>query len=307
MTKHATNYELKDCPFFIENNDIYQQWRDNKLLGYPQNISDIVVEINDPRELKKSEFKILQQHCRKANMVVYTSKTGTDSDPDIPLSLGRCFGGLNIDDNWLADDTGLTSLCVAKEGIRQHYIPYTNRAINWHTDGYYNAYNRQINALLLHVVQRAEQGGENALMDHEMAYIMLREKEPEYVRVLMQSDVLTIPARIEGSKIIRAEQTGPVFSVSAKGDLHMRYTIRSNNVMWSDDALTQEALDYLKQILNSLSPYIFRGLLEPGMGLISNNVLHDRAAFTDSEAHTRHFYRARYFNRLSGTSFFDAR
>lgn len=302
MPRHAISSNLKESPFYLQNEAAYQRWRDKKLCGYPQNISSIIVEINDPRRLKKSEFEVLQQHCRKTNMVIYASKTATDPDPDIPLSLGRCFGGINIDDNWLADETGLTSLRVATEGVRQHYIPYTNRAINWHTDGYYNAQNRQINALLLHVVQRAEQGGENALLDPEIVYIMLREKDPAYVRALMKPRVLTIPARIDAGKIIRAQQTGPVFSIGVTGDLHMRYTIRSNHVIWSDEVVTLEALDYLNHILNSYSPYIFRGLLEPGMGLISNNVLHDRAAFTDSERHKRHLYRARYFNRLTGTS-----
>ncbi len=295
----------KTNPFYIENNDIYQAWRDRKLADYPQDIGDLVVEINDPRALTKAEYRALLQRCRKTNMVIYASKTGPDPDPEIPLSIGRYFGLDDIDDNWLADKTGLTSLTVAKEGIRQHYIPYTNHAINWHTDGYYNTNNQQINALLLHVVQRAEEGGENALLDHEIAYIMLREKNPDYIRALMQPEVLTLPARIEAGKIARAEESGPVFSVTASGNLHMRYTIRVNNVIWSDDTLTLEALDYLKKILNGLSPYIFRGLLEPGMGLISNNVLHDRAAFTDSETHKRHLYRARYFNRLSDTGVLD--
>ncbi|VAW94396.1 hypothetical protein MNBD_GAMMA23-2538 [hydrothermal vent metagenome] len=305
MTKLAVNTQASASPFYLESNDLYQAWRDRKLTGYPQDIGNLVVEINDPRKLTKPEYQALLQHCRKTNMVIYASKTGTNPDPDIPLSIGRYFGEDNIDDNWLADDSGLTSLTVATEGVRQHYIPYTNRAINWHTDGYYNTNNKQINALLLHVVQRAAKGGENALLDHEIAYIMLREKNPDYIRALMAPKVLTIPARIEAGKIARAEESGPVFSISENGNLHMRYTIRVNNVIWSNDALTIEALNYLKEILNSLSSYIFRGLLEPGMGLISNNVLHDRTAFTDSETHKRHLYRARYFNRLNDTGVLD--
>jgi hypothetical protein len=41
--------------------------------------------------------------------------------------------------------------------------------------------------------------------------------------------------------------------------------------------------------------------LEPGMGLISNNVLHNRNAFVDNEKNSRHFFRSRYFERLRGT------
>ena len=199
----------------------------------------------------------------------------------------------------------MTSLTVVDEGIRQHYIPYTNRAINWHTDGYYNSSQQQIQALNLHVVQRAASGGENALLDHEIAYIYLREKDPQYIRALMSPNAMTIPARIEDGKTARQQESGPVFSIIESGDLHMRYTIRVNNVMWADDSLTQAALAELAKLLDSDTSYIFRGLLEPGMGLVSNNVLHDRAAFTDDVTHKRHYYRARYFDRLVGTGVMD--
>ena len=299
------NYKVEtvDSPFTLENKDLYNRWRDQKLKNYPASLGDLLVEINDPRKLTDSEFEALQSRCRKTNMALYASKTGTDPDPQIPLSMGRRFGLESINKNWLADETGLTSLTVVDNGIRQQYIPYTNRAINWHTDGYYNLASKQIHALNLHVVQQAASGGENAIMDHEIAYILLRDKNPDYIRALMAENTMTIPPRIdEGGTIARKEEPGPVFSIMPSGDLHMRYTIRVNNVIWTDDPLAQEALSYLQEILNSDSPYIYRGRLESGMGLLSNNVLHDRAAFTDDETHKRHYYRARYFDRLAGTS-----
>ena len=300
QTKPQTSYI--NSPFHPDNNDLFNHWRDQKLQNYPEKISDLIVEIDDPRSLSLSEFISLQKSCKKTNMVIYASKTGNDPNPEIPLSMGRAFGLEGLNKNWLADDSGLTSLKVIDKGIRQQYIPYTNKAINWHTDGYYNTADKQIHALNLHVVQQAATGGENALMDHEIAYLLLREKNPDYIRALMKHDTLTIPARIdEGGTITRKEETGPVFSITAEGNLHMRYTIRVNNVIWTDDPLTKEALKYLEEILYSDSPYIYRGRLESGMGLVSNNVLHDRAAFTDDETHQRHYYRARYFDRLVGT------
>ncbi|VAX07357.1 hypothetical protein MNBD_GAMMA25-2646 [hydrothermal vent metagenome] len=288
-------------PFDPGNESAYQQWRDQKLSGYPEDIGGLVVEVNDPRNLTQAEFDALLQRARKTNMALYASKTGSDPSPQIPLTIAQHFGLRAINKNWLADDSGLTSLTVRNDGVRKNYIPYTNRAINWHTDGYYNIASEQIQALNLHVVQRAANGGENALMDHEVAYILLRDKNPDYIRALMTNNTLTIPPRIEDGKIARQEEPGPVFSITAEGNLHMRYTIRVNNVIWADDAVTTEALEYLKEILTGDSKYIYRGLLEPGMGLISNNVLHDRAAFTDDDEHKRHYYRARYFERLAGT------
>lgn len=306
MANPEYKVEVANSPFSLGNDDLYNKWRDQKLKDYPAGLGDLLVEINDPRKLTDSEFEALQSRCKKANMALYASKTGTDPDPEIPLSMGRRFGLENINKNWLADETGLTSLTVVDTGIRQQYIPYTNKAINWHTDGYYNLASKQIHALNLHVVQQAASGGENALMDHEIAYILLRDKNPDYIRALMADNVMTIPARIdEGGTVARKEEPGPVFNIMPSGDLHMRYTIRVNNVIWTDDPVAQEALAYLQDILNSDSPYIYRGRLESGMGLVSNNVLHDRAAFTDDAEHKRHYYRARYFDRLAGTGVLD--
>ncbi|MDA8092446.1 MAG: TauD/TfdA family dioxygenase [Betaproteobacteria bacterium] len=301
-TASTIEQQAINSPFHPDNDAAYQAWRDQKLKNYPKDLGDLLVEIGDPRRLTDSEFKALQQRCLKANMALYAGTTGNDPDPEIALAIGRRFGLRHLNKNWLADASGLTSLTVVDQGVRQQYIPYTNRAINWHTDGYYNSAHEQIQALNLHVVQRAARGGENALLDHEVAYILLREKNPAYIHALMASNAMTIPARIENGNTARQERPGPVFSITPAGNLHMRYTVRVNNVFWADDPLTREALAYLEELLDSDSPYIFRGLLQSGMGLVSNNVLHDRAAFADDADHKRHYYRARYFDRLGGTS-----
>lgn len=290
-------------PFDPANDALYREWRDSKLKHYPTATTDLLVELKDPRTLSESEYNALQSRIRKTNMALYASSTGDDPDPDIPIVLGRSFGLHNLDRNWLGDDSGLTSLTVQENGTRQFYIPYTDRPIKWHTDGYYNAADHQIYGLMLHCVQSAAVGGENALLDHEIAYILLREKNPNYIRALMALDVMTIPSRTEQGEVARAEETGPIFSITTAGELHMRFTERKRNVVWKDDPLTLEAVAYLKELLAGDSPYIFRGRLEPGMGLISNNILHDRAAFSDDNDHKRLLYRARYYDRVQGTGF----
>jgi Taurine catabolism dioxygenase TauD, TfdA family len=290
-------------PFDLANDTLYGEWRDEKLKDYPTATADLLVELDDPRTVTSSEYDALLQRCRKTNMVLYASGTGDDPDPEIPLALGRSFGLHDLDRNWLGDDSGLTSLTVQGEGTRQFYIPYTDRPIKWHTDGYYNTADHQIHGLMLHCVQRAVEGGENALLDHEIAYILLREKNPDYIRALMAPDVMTIPCRTEQGELARAEETGPVFSITSEGELHMRFTERKRNIVWKEDPLTLEAVAYLQELLAGDSPYIFRGRLEPGMGLISNNILHDRAAFSDDSAHKRLLYRARYYDRIERTGF----
>ncbi len=294
-------------PFDLNNDNLYEKWRDIKLEGYPESLDDLVVELNDPRMLSESEHQKLLSLCQKANMVVYAGKTGDDPDPEIPLSMGRAFKLLELDHNWLADKSGLTSLKVVDEGARQNFIPYSNRAINWHTDGYYNTVNKQIHGLNLHCVMPAPEGGENRLMDHEIVYLQLRDENPDYIRALMENDVMVIPPRMgQDGVIARKEESGPVFSINpVTGDLHMRYTIRTENVIWKNEPVTMEALARLEYFLKVDSKYNYQGKLESGMGLVSNNVLHDRSAFEDSDSQKRLIYRARYYARLAGTSVSD--
>jgi len=184
---------------------------------------------------------------------------------------------------------------------RGGYIPYTNRLIHWHTDGYYNALDHQIRALFLHCVSPAEKGGENALLDHEVAYIHLRDSNPEYIKAFMADDAMTIPANIVDGKEIRPDRVGTVFSVLPDGNLHMRYTARTRSIEWKSDAVTQAAVKALEEFLDSSSPYIYRATLQSGQGLISNNVLHDRSGFEDSEDVKRLLYRLRYYQRIANT------
>ncbi|NOZ11495.1 MAG: taurine catabolism dioxygenase TauD [Gammaproteobacteria bacterium] len=306
MIKLATHANSSASPFDLENEVLYQKWRECKLQDYPQSLGELLVEINDPRQLTPAEHVALLTRIRKANMVLYVGKTGTDPDRSIPHAIGRQFGVQALDHNWLSDDDGLTSLTVVEEGIRNQYIPYSNRAINWHTDGYYNTLEKQIHTLNLHCVSPAEKGGENRLMDHEVAYILLRDENPDYIRALMAPDAMTLPARIdEGGTMARPDESGPVYSIDSSGNLHMRYTIRVHNIIWKNDDTTQRAVTRLKELLENDSPYIYKGRLEPGMGLISNNVLHDRTAFQDAADHTRLLYRARYYDRLTGTNLFE--
>lgn len=292
----------RNNPFDLKNTDAYRDWRDQKLSGYPASIDELLIEIKDPRALSAAEQQTIIGSCGKTNMALYRSETIGDADKNIPLMLAKQLGLRALDRNWLADKEGVTSLTVRPTGKRSHYIPYTNRPINWHTDGYYNAKYRQIHSLLLHCVSSAAQGGENSLLDHEIAYILIRDQNPDYIQALMANDVMTIPARINETGAARPDETGPVFSIHpSKGDLHMRYTARTRSIIWKQDALTREAVNFLSQLLNSDSGYIFRGRLEPGMGLVSNNVLHDRSGFENDAVHERLLYRARFYDRIWDT------
>ncbi|VAW73557.1 hypothetical protein MNBD_GAMMA14-549, partial [hydrothermal vent metagenome] len=158
----------------------------------------------------------------------------------------------------------------------------------------------QIRGVILHCVRPAETGGDNAFLDHEIAYIQLRDENPDFIRALMEPDAMTIPANIRNGQELRPEQTGPVFSLDRQGNLHMRYSARARNIEWKADSTTQAATKYLLGLFQQDSPYIFRHRLEAGEGVISNNALHCRTGFSHEDGSiTRLLYRARYFDRVA--------
>jgi hypothetical protein len=327
-------------PFGLDDDSAYRAWRAAKLAGYPRSATELRVAVRDPRQLTAAERAALTDCCRRANMVIYVSALGDLADsaavPDaalgtrsrrcstshlpvvvpppsreskaIVLQLGAQFGLSQLDDNLLADEDAVTSLEVVPEKSGRGYIPYSSRRLLWHTDGYYNSASRRVRAFILHCVRPAATGGENALIDPEMVYLQLRDTNPEHVRAFMAADAMTIPANEESGER-RAAVSGPVFAVDdATGSLHMRYTARTRSIVWKADAATRAAVSALEQLLQD-SPYVLRYRLAAGEGLLSNNVLHNRTAFTDAvdSGATRLLYRARYFDRIAGTGMNEAR
>ena len=112
-------------------------------------------------------------------MAVYASPLAGVADKDIPRLLGEQLGLQRLDRNWLADDDGISQVKVAAGGSRSDFIPYTDRPIRWHTDGYYNPPERSILGMVLHCVANAADGGQTGLLDHEIAYLLLRDESPE--------------------------------------------------------------------------------------------------------------------------------
>lgn len=284
-------------PFDLADDDSYQRWRDAKLASAPRTAEDLIVAVKDPRALSPAEHAALAARIRHCNMAIYASPMLAE-DSDILRKLGTQFGLNRLDANWLAGEDGVSSIRVFDGGTRKHYIPYTDKPIKWHTDGYYNPPERQIRAMVLHCVRDAASGGENRLMDHELCYLKLRDENPAYIAALMRPDAMTIPERVDETDGVRGAQSGPVFSVDNAGTLHMRYTARTRSIEWKDDAATQAAVAALEALLASDVPYVFSARLQPGMGLLCNNVLHDRSAFSDDPHQPRLLYRARYLDRI---------
>ncbi|MAF95029.1 MAG: taurine catabolism dioxygenase TauD [Rhodospirillaceae bacterium] len=293
-----------NSPFLLEEEDSYRRWRDWKLSNQPASAGDLVVEIEDPLAPSAAEHDALLARLRVCNMAVYACRQ-PDPDPKaIIRTIAGRFGLKQLDAHLCAEEDGITPLSVAEGGGRQRYIPYTDRPINWHTDGYYNEPRHRVRALMLHCARPAADGGGNALMDPEIAYIRLRDLNPDSIAALQRPDAMTIPANEENGAEIRAARTGPVFFAdAADGSLDMRYTARGISIEWADDPETRTAVEALSRIMEAGAPDVLSLRLAAGEGVLANNALHKRDGFTDAGKNQgRLVYRARFYDRAEGTS-----
>lgn len=304
MTQMTSNRILLSTatasPFNLEATAAYIAWRQWKIEQRPD-IGNLLVAVENPYQLNAEEKSRIKNLCRRCNAAIYkVSNHHNYTDKELVHQLGVQFGLAHLDDNLRSDEDDITSLTVTQQQGNQ-YIPYTNRPLSWHTDGYYNAPEYQVRGFILHCAQPAAEGGENSLIDHEWVYIHLRDENPAYIQALMHPEAMTIPANVEAGIEIRGACTGPVFSIDAQtGSLHMRYSARKRNIEWRDDELTREAANLITQILD-IDELAYKYKLEAGEGVICNNILHRRAGFNDSLDKNRLMYRARYYDRIADT------
>jgi len=287
-------------PLDLGNESAYRQWRDDKLRAYENNAHKAIVDIQSS-QASDEELNKLISACSQFNYSIYRQADPQKGDKHFVHQLGLALGLERLDGNLCSDEDNISSIQVANTGRHTGYIPYTDKKLTWHTDGYYNDEQRTIRAMVLHCVRPAQSGGENLMLDHEMAYIQLRDENPEYISAFTELDVLTIPPNIENGVEIRGAQSGPVFSLDSQTDsLHMRYSARTRNIEWKENSLTQEAVACMSQLLDTNNPYVITYRMQAGEGIIANNVLHNRTAFIDAESpeKKRLLFRARSYDRV---------
>lgn len=292
-------------PFQPGNESAYRAWRETKLAEDYTSLSALFVDITDPGHLSETEGQAIADQISKTNMVIFRLANPDSFSTTGLISLGTQLGLNHLDNNLYAGEEAVSELRVIDKGRRGEYIPYTNRALGWHTDGYYNHPDQTIRVFVLYCRSDAADGGENQLVDPELIYISLRDENPEYIKALMNDDVLTIPETVENNKLVRPAQKSPVFSIDKKsGRLLMRYTQRKTYIQWKNDSITHDALTHIETLLAKESIPIVNYRLKPGEGLICNNVLHNRSAFNDARDKQRIMYRARYHDDMTNTRLF---
>lgn len=284
----------------MNDSDAYSAWRREKLAGFSRDISDLLVPIADFGAPTANELSGIKGLVRRANMAIYETDSENISTDSIAGFAAR-LGLTRLDRHLMSDETGITALEVAAAGQRQSYIPYSSHPLGWHTDGYYNDPGNLVRSVILHCVRPAASGGENAILDLEIAYICLRDENPAFIAALMHPQAMEIPANNGDNGEIRPARRGPVFSVDAQsGALHMRFTARKRNIVWRQDRDTRTAVEFLINLLEDKDGPAIRYRLAAGQGLISNNMLHNRTAFEDNPETPRLVYRGRFLDRIGG-------
>ena len=266
----------------------FLRWAEEKERNIPHNVNEILVNIHDINNVKISEIYKIKETINRYNSCIYSSKVALKTNTNLLKfveSVGmRTYDRNNIESNEISTITPL-------QNNKINYIPYTDKSLNWHTDGYYDR--KSIFSWLLHCVNPATQGGENYLLDHELALreYVLRNDD---IDNLMAEDALIIP---ESKDTLRSEISTYIFSFkNPYKKLHMRFSMRKDNIGTSPKA--SSAITKLREIIeNDCAKYSLTYKLQKNEGIITNNILHGREAFKDDKV-KRKLLRIRSYERL---------
>jgi hypothetical protein len=280
--------------FALDSDEDYLKWRDEKWAAYPSNVGELVVELADMTAISAAEKTKIMETVERANMCVYTAGSAELEMASL-LALGKQLGVTRTDKSARhAQSDELTD-----SGILSRAIPFSTRHCNWHTDATYYGSDSTIQALFLLCKRPALEGGSNKVLDHEVLYIHLREKDAGALEVLMNENCFNYRNPATGE--VDPHRGGRVFWTNADGHLCHRFSFRKTDMAWSDKSDVAAARKVLESLISEESAHVIEGRLESGMGLISNNVLHTRERLVDSgdAARKRLLFRARFYDRVN--------
>ena len=274
------------------NKEDYKRWKDKKLESFTSNFDHLTVHISNPNSVSKPEKNKVFSLLDSNNMAFFNIDNINHRNK---LSIKKFASQIGLGDYELdsqSDDDGLTEITEHEHNHKiSEYIPYTTKELNWHTDGYYNTRDNSILSWLLFCNTPSEKGGVNTYLDHEISYILFNDSSSK-IKDLMLETACCIP---ENLLTKRKEVHNPVYLFD-NDKLHMKFSMRKKNIIWNDVSL--EAINILKSIINDSSEYHVTKKFSEGEGVITNNVIHKRTAFTNSENKNRLLYRLRSKRRV---------
>ena len=292
-------------PFKLSHQSEFENWAEHKLSLYSDDRLRAMLkplEIAADGTITANQLSELKSRIEDYNFTLFSVSNPDCFNVDSIKTISDKIGLKQLDAHLCANEDLISTITDTNHisgDQRRTYIPYSNKALSWHTDGYYNPFHQRVQAFLLYCQHAANSGGENSFIDPEIIYLLLRRESPAFIEALCEEDVMRIPENVQDQTCIRAETASSVFQVSSDySHIDMRFSQRKRHIIWRDDALTRQALEYLNELLNSDSIWRINYRLQDGEGVISNNVLHCRSAYEDN-TEPRVYIRARYYNRIS--------
>ena len=249
------------------------EWSAKKDLNIPLNINDLKVSIFDINHISKTEISKIKHKLAKFNCCIYASDTDLDDNSKI-MRFAQSLGMKTFDSHNL-DDSAISTISADKNENNMRYIPYTNKGLNWHTDGYYD--NKPIFSWLLHCVEPALSGGENFLLDHELAireYVLKHDD----ITCLMNNQAFSIPTDEVAERGVTSNYVCDMNNEYKK--LHMNFSMRKENIILNKDSKSAMS-KLIKIIKEDCKKYHLTYKLSRNEGIVSNNILHGRNAFKD--------------------------
>jgi len=265
------------------------EWSAKKDLNIPSNIDDLKVSLCDINHVSKTEISQIKQKLTKFNCCIYAS--GTDLNDNSKIMRFAQSLGMKTFDSHNIDDSAISMISADKNENNMRYIPYTNKGLNWHTDGYYD--NKPIFSWLLHCVEPALSGGENFLLDHELAireYVLKHDD----ITCLMNNQAFSIPTDEVAERGVTSNYVCDMNNEYKK--LHMNFSMRKENIILNKDSKSAMS-KLIKIIKEDCKKYHLTYKLSRNEGIVSNNILHGRNSFKDGPV-MRKILRIRSHERL---------
>lgn len=231
-----------------------------------------------------TELVELCERVQQDGYACYQWTTPSSGFDDILFRLRQLLSTLDLqqaDDGVIKNESDL-SLLQDKSGTAQgRFPPYQKSAMNWHTDGYYNAIDKTVRCFTLHCVEPATIGGELLLMDDTLLTLALHDDNPELLLLLAHPEAMTLPENRDAEGHDRPDRTVPVIQYSGDGHICTRFTTRTRNIHWRNTE-TKAAAEHTAQLIEQQQHWHTRVKLQRDQGIITRNLLHARTEFSDA-------------------------
>ena len=121
--------------------------KDSENLSFFQDLYN--VKIPDIGNITIKDRKKISSNIKKYNFTLFELNDCTNSNL---LKFANNLGLEKIIQNPYSDKNGVSNITAIKDKRQGEYIPYTNKKLNWHTDGYYNSEKEEVRAFILSLI-----------------------------------------------------------------------------------------------------------------------------------------------------------